>query len=115
MKNFKMVALVLMASLMSLTAQATEWNTVNVTLAGTTDSGGISIKVSNVSGQGTLFTNRIFRMAPSIEKLGFVIGLAAVSSSRQVVIFSNIDEVDDTTHPIIQSVYLSSYVAIPST
>jgi hypothetical protein len=105
MKKFTMVAVALITACASLSAQAKVWSTVEVTLAGAEDSGGIFLKLNNAGG-GSPFNDRMFRMAQPIEDIGLAIGLASVSSNRKVVIYSDFDEVDNLTHPTIHSIYL---------
>ena len=109
MKKLAFAALAVLTAFSSINAEAKTWNHAKVTQAGTASVGGIFVKLTNTKGN-TDFTDRAFKLIGNVEDIGLAISLAAASSNRQIVIQSNIDEVDDATMPIITSIYLTSKV-----
>ena len=108
MKKLAMAAIGIATTLLVTGVQAREWGTHKVKIAGVTVDGSSYIRaMRNVDGTEV---ETLFKIHDNLKTSGLAIGLAAVSSNRKVMIYSNVDERPSGT-PVITSMYLTDQVA----
>ena len=108
MKKLALAAIGIAAALLITGVQAREWGTHKVKIAGVTIDGSTYLRaMRNVDGTEI---ETLYRVHDGIKNSGLAIGLAAVSSNRKVMIYSNVDE-SPAGQPVITSMYLTDQVA----
>lgn len=110
MKKLALAATALLASMVSVGAQAKVWTYAEVVYAGAGYKGDTFLRLDSINAGDNTYTNRHFGLLPTLKDIGLAIGLAAASSNRQILVESNIDEVDSSTPPTIYGIYLTKRI-----
>lgn len=104
-----LIALALAGIVFSGMADAEQWDYGTVKLTGKYN-GKYYVKISNVENTGNnlpSFKNRLFSLSDGVGVDGFAVALAAITSKRQVLINSNVDNYASGEQPVIKIIYLT--------